>query len=152
MHSAPKYFQEAGYKCPTDPNNGLMQYAFQSKLPTFQLIASKPNVLRDFNTFMGNTMGARGYWTDWFPVQQQLLDGADKESALIVDVGAGKGHDLLAFNKKFPGKGRLVLQDLAPVIENLQDLDKSIDTMTYDFFTSQPVTGTHSILVVNLLP
>ncbi|KAI2619934.1 S-adenosyl-L-methionine-dependent methyltransferase [Hypoxylon sp. NC1633] len=109
---APKWLEEAGYRCPTDPRDGFMQYAFQTKLTAFQLFSSMPDILKDFNTFMGNTMGARGYWVDWFPVHKRIIDGADGESALLVDVGGGKGHDLVAFQAKFPGQGPLVLQDL----------------------------------------
>jgi hypothetical protein len=54
---APKYLKETGYKCPTNPNDGLVQYAFQTKRQTFQLLASDPELFKDFNTFMGSTMG-----------------------------------------------------------------------------------------------
>lgn len=57
-------------------------------------------------------MGARRYWVDWFPVQRRVLDGIDPEKVLLVDVGGGKGHDVLAFQARFPGRGRLVVQDL----------------------------------------
>ena len=91
---------------------------------------------------MGNTMGARKYWVDWYPVQERILDGVslDTSTPLIVDVGGGKGHDLIAFNAKFPGH-KLVLQDLQPVIDNVLDLDKTIRTDVYDFFTEQPLKG-----------
>lgn len=143
-HKAPNYLRESGYRCPTDPRDGFMQYAFQTKLTTFELFSSIPRIFKDFNTFMGSTMGARGYWVDWYPIQERLLDGADlavKGSALIVDVGGGKGHDLAAFHGKYSGQGRLVLQDLAPVVESLSDLVPDIEVMTYDFFTKQPVKG-----------
>jgi hypothetical protein len=139
---APKYFSEAGYRCPTDPRDGLMQYGLQTKLTIFEYMNSAPRILKDFNTFMGNTLGARKYWTGWFPVQERLLDGANEASPLLVDVGGGKGHDLLDFHAKFPQKSpRLVLQDLSPVTNELGDLDPAIERMTYDFFTKQPVKG-----------
>lgn len=138
---APRYLREAGYRCPTDPKDGLMQYAFQTKLTTFEFFSSIPEVLADFTMFMGNTMGARSYWVDWFPVQERLLDGATTDPALLVDVGGGRGHDLLAFHEKYPRQGRLVLQDLAPVIESIGDLDPAIERMSYDFFAAQPVKG-----------
>lgn len=139
---APKYFSEAGYRCPTDPRDGLMQYAFQTKLTMFEYMSSIPRVLKDFNTFMGNTMGARKYWTDWFPVQERLLDGANEASPLLVDVGGGKGHDVLGFQAKYPQKGRrLVLQDLSPVTSEFGYLGPAIERMNYDFFTEQPVRG-----------
>lgn len=143
MRKAPKYFQEFGYRCPTDPHDGLMQYAFQTKLSTFDFFATLPAVFRDFNTFMGNTMGARGYWVDWFPVEDRLLtEDYDCNTALLVDVGAGKGHDLVAFHNKYPGLGRIVLQDLPNIIEGISQVDPAIELMEYDFFTEQPVKST----------
>lgn len=140
-NKGPKYFREAGYASPTDPRDGLLQYALQTKLTSFQLLEESPDMLRDFNSWMGNTMGARNSWIDWFPIQDILLDGFSTDTALLVDVGAGKGHDLLAFHDKYPNHGRLVLQDLPPVIKAIEALDPAIDVMAYNFFTPQPVKG-----------
>ncbi|KAJ6035868.1 O-methyltransferase [Penicillium herquei] len=147
MQAAPAYFQERGYTCPFDPTDGLMQYAFSTKQTTFERIAADPALARDFNTFMGNTMGARKYWVDWYPVQERILDGFEtavenNSKTLLVDVGAGKGHDLLAFLERFPkAGGRLVLQDLSVVIDDLKDLNPAIEKVPYDFFTEQPLIG-----------
>lgn len=147
MQKAPDYLIQQGYSCPIDPRDGLVQHAFMTKAATFERITSSPSLLKDFNTFMGNTMGARSYWVDWYPVQAQILDNADTEKPLIVDVGAGKGHDLLAFHTKFPDStGKLVLQDLPPVVEVLDSLDPVIEKVVYDFFTEQPVKGTFTQL------
>ncbi|TRX92124.1 hypothetical protein FHL15_006991 [Xylaria flabelliformis] len=135
---APRYFKEAGYHCPTDPRDGLTQYAFQTKLSAFQLYSSMPRILKDFNMFMGNTMGARSYWIDWYPVYERLINGSVRDLPLLVDVGGGKGHDLVAFHEKYPARGRLVLQDLAAVIEDIQDINP-IESVAYDFFTEQPI-------------
>ncbi|KAK5994190.1 O-methyltransferase asqD [Cladobotryum mycophilum] len=150
---SPKYFREAGYRCPTNPNDGFMQYAFQTKLNVFEFFASMPDVLQDFNGFMGNTMGARGYWTDWFPVERHLLKDYhdDSESALLVDVGAGRGHDILAFQEKYSGKGRLVLQDLAVITDSLDGIDPGIECMAHDFFTEQPVKGARAYFYHHIL-
>ncbi|KAJ6779804.1 hypothetical protein PWT90_01496 [Aphanocladium album] len=149
---APKYLKEYGYRSPTDPRDGLMQFAFQTKMTTFELFSSMPQVLSDFNLFMGNTMGARNYWVDWYPVEQQLLDGASAESPLLVDVGAGKGHDLLAFHEKYPGRGKLVLQDLDAVTDSVgATIDPAIEVMTYDFFTEQPVKGARAYFYHHIL-
>lgn len=118
-----------------------MQYAFNSKLSAFEQVTSDPALLKDFNTFMGSTMGARRYWVDWYPVKDRIIDGASPDKALLVDVGAGKGHDLLAFQEKFPNAGRLVLEDLAAVTETLDSLDLAIEKVPYDFYTEQPVIG-----------
>ena len=87
-------------------------------------------------------MGARSYWVDWYPVQERLLQEFDSsDSALLVDVGAGKGHDLMAFHGKYSGQGRLILQDLCAVTDNLEGFDPAVEVMTYDFFSTQPVQG-----------
>lgn len=111
-------------------------------MTTFEFMSSIPRILKDLNTFMGNTMGARKSWIDWFPAQERLLDGAKEAMPLLVDVGGGKGHDVLDFHSKYPQEGRrLVLQDLASVTDDLVDLGPAVERMTYDFFTDQPVKG-----------
>ncbi|KAK6065241.1 Demethylsterigmatocystin 6-O-methyltransferase 8 [Seiridium cupressi] len=100
-----------------------------------------PEVFDDFNTFMGSTMGARSYWFDWFPIQEQLIQASTRETPLLVDVGAGRGHDLLEFHSRFPNNGPLVLQDLPAVIESIRELDTAIEPMAYDFFNKQPIKG-----------
>lgn len=91
----------------------------------------------------------RPHWGDWFPVREQLLDHPDMtaETPLLVDLGAGRGHDLLGFRKRFPdAPGKLVLEDLSSVIDEVrgtQDLEvASIETVAHDFFAEiQPVQG-----------
>ncbi|CAG8981319.1 hypothetical protein HYALB_00005119 [Hymenoscyphus albidus] len=134
----PKYLKESGYKCPTEPHDGLVQYAFQTKLQCFDFISADPELLKDFTTFMGNTMGARNYWVDWYPVQKQILDGAESDGTLLVDVGGGKGHDLIQFHEKFPGN-KLVLEEIPQVVENLRDSEQVFESVVYDFFTEQPL-------------
>ncbi|KAI0152043.1 putative O-methyltransferase [Hypoxylon sp. NC0597] len=153
-NKAPKYLQEAGYRCPTDPHDGFMQYAFQTKFTIFQLFGTMPQMLKDFNLFMGNTMGAREYWVDWFPVEEEIIKGATvpEKSPLLVDVGGGKGHDLLAFCRRYPRQeGRLILQDLAPVIDGIDGIDPAIELMKYDFFTEQPIEGARSYFYHHIL-
>jgi len=61
---------------------------------------------------------------------------------LLVDVAGGRGHDIQAFKKAFPNKkGRLVLEDLPAVIDDISELDEGIERVKYDFFTPQPIKG-----------
>ncbi|KAI1753318.1 putative O-methyltransferase [Xylaria castorea] len=137
----PKYLQENGYRCPTDPKAGFVQYAFQTELSTFELISTMPDTFKDFNAFMGRTVGARKKWLEWYDVPGRLIRGAKKDAPLLVDVGGGKGHDTLRFHELHPNSGHLILQDLAPVIASAQDLPDEIEKIPYDFFTAQPVKG-----------
>ncbi|KAI9172792.1 O-methyltransferase asqD [Paramyrothecium foliicola] len=137
----PKYLKEVGYVAPTDPNDGFMQYAFQTKLSSFDLIASKPSVFKDFNTFMGRKVGAKTKWLEWYPVQERLIKDARQDTPLLVDIGGGNGHDVIAFQELYPDAGQLILQDQASVIASIQNMPTGIDRMAYDFFTPQPVKG-----------
>jgi hypothetical protein len=101
---------------------------------------------------MGNTMGARKYWHGWYDVQGRLLSGFDPSTSptLLVDIGGGKGHDLVAFDNAF-GKGdqfyngQLLLQDQPEVLADVakDQLSFKIRKMPHDFLEDQPVKGTH---------
>lgn len=80
----------------------------------------------------------------FFPVEERLIAGFEEteDAALLVDVGGSFGHDLAEFRSKFSdAPGRLVLQDLPVVIEQIQKLDEKIERTSYDFFTEQPIKG-----------
>lgn len=83
-------------------------------------------------------------WVEWFDVQGTLLDGfrSGPEEVLLIDIGAGEGHYIHAFNEKFPDvAGRRILQDLPPVVAGVKNIPAKTELMGYDFFTPQPVKG-----------
>jgi hypothetical protein len=55
----PKYLRESKYKAPSEPTDGFVQYANQTRLNIFEYLQAMPSLFQDFNLFMGNTMGAR---------------------------------------------------------------------------------------------
>jgi hypothetical protein len=142
-----KYLEETGWKNPSEPRDGFLQYANFTKLHLFDYLASQPSLFADFNLFMGATNGTMDYWWNWYDIQGRLLDGYNdkKSDVLLVDVGGGKGHDLQVFHERFAANhsGSLVLQDLPVVIEGIQgdSLDSRITKMGHDFFEPQPVKG-----------
>jgi hypothetical protein len=142
-----RFLEETGWKNPSEPTDGFLQYANHTKLPLFDYLASQPSLFADFNLFMGATGGSKSYWWDWYDVQGRLLEGYDKRKGdtLLVDVGGGKGHDLQIFHEQFATSqsGCLVLQDMPSVIEGIQEdyLDSSIKKMGHNFFEPQPVKG-----------
>lgn len=89
-------------------------------------------------------------WSDpgFFPVESKLASA--KDGIVLVDVGGGKGHDLMDLQAKFPAfKGRLILQDKPEVIaEAKSDLAGDIDAQGHDFFTEQPVRGKYLKLLI----
>lgn len=93
---------------------------------------------------MTGVRGGRPNWTNWFPIQSNILDGfsGTNEDVLMVDLGGGRGHDLDSFVSKFPEvKGRLILEDLPAVIDDAQNLNPRIEPVKHDFFKPQPIKG-----------
>ena len=81
-------------------------------------------------------------WLSAFPVQSELADWQQSsEKAVFVDIGGGFGHQALAFHSKFPNvSGRIIVQDIPPVLEHAQ-LPAPIEKMPQNFFEPQPIKG-----------
>ncbi|GAB1194768.1 hypothetical protein APSETT444_004018 [Aspergillus pseudonomiae] len=90
----------------------------------------------------------------FYPVHDNLIQGArdGKNGVFLVDVGGNQGYDRDEFLSKWPGApGRLVLQDLPTVLDDIVTLDLSIERMAHNFFAEQPIQGArayslHSVL------
>ncbi|KAK4907421.1 hypothetical protein LTR49_023567 [Elasticomyces elasticus] len=140
----PGFLKARGYRNPTDPMDTPLQRAFQPKEHFFPLMVQQ-NVLADFQGLMSSYRTDRAEFLDVFPAEQHLIEGFQVSETghevLMVDIGGGRGHELLRVAEKFPAtKGRLILQDLPDVIEQALQSDR-IELMAYDFFTPQPVKG-----------
>lgn len=151
----PTYFEKNGYKCPTDPVAAPFQYVFETDLSLWDYIEKHPKTLRDFDTFMTASRKNRPIFADWFPVQEQILNGyqctaKDEDGVLLVDVGGGRGQDVETFKNRFPSApGRLILQDLPRTVEHVE-LSKGIEAMAHDFMKPQPIKGKVSSSIVPL--
>lgn len=90
-------------------------------------------------------------WFGSFPTESRFRD-TDVNAPLLVDVGGGLGHDIAAFHAKFPAlPGKLILQDLPAVIENIKRLTQEIKRMKYDFSTPRLVKGTRAYYMRQIL-
>ncbi|KAF2264003.1 O-methyltransferase [Lojkania enalia] len=144
MAKMPMYFREKGFHQPEDATNGPFQYAFGTDKDPFSYWYEIPEALDVFNTFMTGNRGSRPSWVEWWPVEKEIFESMDDDEneVLLVDVGGGRGHDVHAFKNKFPDrKGRLVVEDLPAVIDDIKDLDERIERVKYDFLTPQPIKG-----------
>lgn len=97
-----------------------------------------------FNTYMEGQRVDRVQWHTYFPVQEVLLNdfNAEEKAVLLVDVGGGRGHDLEAFKEAFPHQeGRLIIQDLPDVIDDIRQPVPGVEAMKHNFFRPQPVKG-----------
>lgn len=155
----PKLFKETGYKMPTSLTEGPFQAAHKTQLPFFDWLVATPPYLQYFNSFMTTYRAGKANWYDtgFYPVADRLIAGFDKDvsDVLLVDVGGGRGHDVLQFATEHPDRpGRVILQDREPVIASvLAAADKNVpfEAQAHDFFTPQPVKfarvySLHSIL------
>ena len=153
IHKTPVFLERTMYQNPIDPLNGPAQYAYNTQLSTWDWLSENPLALDHFNTFMEGIRADAAHWADWFPVQKQLLDGAATDDRpLLVDIGGGRGHDLMAFKQKFPAApGQFVLEDLPWVIDDIQSLDAGIKRVKHDFFTPQPIKGGSNGFITHFL-
>jgi len=136
----PEALADFKWKSPTgDPT--IFQKAFGPGTTVFSHLGSHSSSLVDFNNLMAGQRFNRLNWFDFFPVQDNLLKGAEESgSPLLVDIGGAQGFELQQFKNRFPSaQGQLILQDLPFVIDSITDLDEAIVRMKHDFFTPQPV-------------
>ena len=133
------YLGQIGFQNPSDAFDGPFQYAMGTKSHYFEWLNSHPRDQIAFNTVMGISRMDRGEeWFEFYPVEERLRVAGDEP--LLIDVGGGLGHDLIALKAKFPNvPGKLVVQDLPIVIDHVKDLPPGIEAMKHDFFSPQPV-------------
>ena len=135
----PEYFEERGFRDPSDAFDGPFQYAMGTKLHFFDWLQSYPKDQKASNTVMGISRLNRGEeWYEYYLVEKNLR--AAGSEPLLVDVGGGLGHDLVAFKQKLPHlPGKLIVQDLPVVIDDVKELSPGIEAMKHDSFKPQPV-------------
>lgn len=105
----------------------------------------RPTIADTFNTWQAgkHKTGAVKKWVEWFPVQQEVLDGAkdDAMAVTIVDVGGGRGRNVMAFRKKSPdAPSRFIFEDLKHTVDSVAS-SGDMEGLAYDFFTPQPIKG-----------
>ena len=153
FYATPQLLQQTGYRNPEDPLNTAMQLAFNApgKAP-YEIFVSKPESAKAIGMIL-NAMGIppsqQVQYT--YPLQQELVDGFDKSEsdAFLVDIGAGNAHVVSALRKAMPHiPGRLVAQDLAPVIARAPALAEPDEKQAHDFFTEQPLKREYTTLLV----
>lgn len=95
-----------------------------------------------FNATMALTRLHRGEpWFEFFPVESRF-GSTPADAPLLVDIGGGLGHDLAAFQARFPNlPGKLILQDLPVAIDDIKELSPNIERVKHNFFDPQPVRG-----------
>jgi hypothetical protein len=127
----PEYIASNAYQDPASASNGPFQYGHDTIFPFFEWLKVHPDTRRDLANNMTRYQQGQPSWLDpgFFPAAEVLGEGlnAGDNTILLVDVGGSTGHDIADFHRRNPHlPGRLILQDLSGVIEQLTNLDKRI--------------------------
>jgi hypothetical protein len=153
----PEYFKRTDYKLPTSLTDGPFQAAHATELPFFPWLVATPPHLDEFDAFMSAYRAEKADWHDpgFYPVADRLIQGFDPRinDTLLVDVGAGRGHDAHLFVKQYPSHpGFIVIQDRDVVISEIPDQEKlPFGCQVHDFFTPQPIKGARAYLLHSII-
>lgn len=151
-----KFLRETNWRNPVDAAHTAFHAAYNSTVPNcllyFQTIGMGPQM----NHMMSGYRQGRLPWHHprIYPVEQELFPGFDgsADTPLVVDVAGGVGHDIDEFKRNYPNHpGKLILQDLAPVIEDAKNIDPSIERMPHDFLAEQPIKGARAYFMHSIL-
>ncbi|PYI04549.1 O-methyltransferase [Aspergillus sclerotiicarbonarius CBS 121057] len=143
LAKVPEFLRTTNFQNPSGALNGALQYAEKTEMALWDWVLTKPGYVDATNTFMEADRGSRPSWLEWFPVQEQIIDGFSEieSDALLVDVAGGRGHDLAAFQSKFSdAPGRLILEDMPHVVAEATQHPK-IEHVPFDLFKPQPIQG-----------
>lgn len=135
----PEYFEEHGFQSPSDAYDGPFQFAMGTKQYYFKWLRSNPKHQQAFNTLMTIARMNRGEeWFGFYPVEEKLQVAGSE--MLLIDIGGGHGHDLIAFKQRYPKlPGKLMVQDLPIVIDDVKNLPPGVEAMKHDFFDPEPI-------------
>ncbi|KAI1039420.1 hypothetical protein LB505_002641 [Fusarium chuoi] len=151
-----KFLRQTQWKNPTDASHTAMHVSYDTKLPNCFEYLRSIGLGPQTNNHMGGYRQGRLPWMhpSLYAVEKTLFPGSGQapDAPLLVDVAGGLGHDIHEFKKFYPEHpGKLILQDLPVVINDVKDIDPSIELMPHDFLTEQPVKGARAYFMHSIL-
>ncbi|KAK0706040.1 S-adenosyl-L-methionine-dependent methyltransferase [Lasiosphaeria miniovina] len=153
LANMPRFLEKTGFQHVDGPPGPFQDSNATDEL-MFPYLMKHPAMMTNFNAFMAGSLETREDWFRKFDAQSIVLDGAradDPDAALLIDIAGGEGHDVQAFGRAFPdAPGKLVLQDLPPVIANIKQLDAKVVRQPHDMFDEQPVKGARAYYMRNI--
>ncbi|RAO73541.1 uncharacterized protein BHQ10_009553 [Talaromyces amestolkiae] len=104
---------------------GPFQHSHKLEDGMFSWLMKNPAMMSNFNALMAGSLETCQDWFSTFPVDEIVLNNVVKDNSqviLLVDVGDREGHDIQAFHDVYhTAPGKLVVQDLPPVLVNIKD-------------------------------
>ena len=142
-----EFLKKAGWRNPTDGRNTALQYALDIPNTTyFEWTAQNPDIDARFSGMMAAQATGKPMWSQehFFPIER-LARAEGDNGVLLVDIGGGKGHDLVDFKTRHPQlQGRLMVPEMPYMVGQMQGKLDGIEYMEHDFNKPQPVKGTKS--------
>jgi len=146
IQASPAFFADTKYQDISDTRNTPFQKAFKTDLAAFEWISQQPKLFTAMQQVMTMMQGS-----EWLVDFKALNDAAsssapknlseESERIFFVDVGGGRGHQLVQLKDKHPHlKGRLILQDLPEAVEKLPPID-GVKSVAHNFFDKQGIQG-----------
>ncbi|KAH6683931.1 S-adenosyl-L-methionine-dependent methyltransferase [Halenospora varia] len=150
--SLPSYLARTKYQNPSDAYDGPFQAFHNTSLHCFDWLATQPLLQQAFNVAMSMARSNKTQkWFEYFPLESKF-SGSSPDETLIVDIGGGVGHDLVALKEKFPEvKGKLIVQEIPVVVQSITSLPSGITAQEHDMFTPQPIKGAKAYYLANVL-
>ncbi|THD00347.1 hypothetical protein EYZ11_000240 [Aspergillus tanneri] len=139
MVSLPEYLSSINFDNPADHRPSLFGFARDTDKTMFEWLESEPEQRRIFLEFQSASSEMSDFRLR--PLLQSLLTQGDSNAEVaFVDVGGGQGETLREVSNAVQPRGRVILQDLPKVIEDL-GTDGGVEVMVYNFLEPQPVKG-----------
>ncbi|RYC65427.1 hypothetical protein CHU98_g783 [Xylaria longipes] len=138
LANLPFYLEKTHFKN-VEGAPGPFQDAHNTQDNMFPWLIKDPPMMGNFNAFMTGQRADRKQWFDFFDIDAILLNGAntDSDATLLIDIGGGEGVDIAEFHRRYPdAPGKLILQDLPPIIDTIQDLTPKIERQKCYYFRS----------------
>jgi demethylsterigmatocystin 6-O-methyltransferase len=142
----PEFLKDKKYKNPEETLDTPFHRAFYTDEQFFLWFQKQAEMIGHFHPHL-TAFKSPVLWTSVVPLAE-MLQGADKNTPLFVDVGGGHGFQCEAFRKatakQFPG-GRVINQDLPETLKEAPHYD-DIEMMVQNFYEEQQIKGWCSLM------
>ena len=115
----PEFFAANKYANPNNSRKCPFQLGIGADETFFEYLTNNKFVGDSFNDYMAAVhMGEKGLHT-LYDFEERWGSDLQESTPLFVDVGGGNGHQCLSLVELAGGKGRIILQDLPEVTDDL---------------------------------
>jgi hypothetical protein len=147
LDALPRFLSINGYDNPSDSTNLPFHLAHNTKQSPWEWGSQRPDVARAFALHMSGYHIGRPNWLDpnLYPFEQRILQGADDNHVLFLDVGGGMGDDIANLRARLGnsiGDKKLVLQERETMAARVKQMRPELEVVVGDFFQEPQIKGT----------